>query len=111
MKQLYFVLIMAIPLLASGQEMVRAQVEGPAPVAKGFKLFPNPAYGDEVHITSAIDAIKDIEIFDLFGERVLNKKLDANTLNIAGLLPGVYVLQLTQNEKVMTRRLVVKSLD
>ena len=74
----------------------------------GFKLYPNPAYGDEIYITTAATSEKTITIFDVFGEAVLKERITGNSLNIARLVPGIYVLQIVQDDKKMTRKLVVK---
>ena len=71
-------------------------------------MYPNPAYGEEIYITTATNGAKTIQIFDVFGEVVLTDKITTNTLNIAKLVPGVYVLQVTEDKKTMTRKLVVK---
>lgn len=98
---------MALPLITSGQDLVRVNDAKPIEV-KGFKMYPNPAYGDEVYITTESNGSKDIRIYDVFGEVVLTERISTNTLNISRLVPGVYVLQVTEEKKTMTRKLVVK---
>jgi hypothetical protein len=107
MKKLYFVLLMAIPIFTYGQELVSVNTE-PIQELKGFKMYPNPAYGDEVYITTESNGTKEIKIFDVFGEAVLTDRITTNTLDISRLVPGVYVLQVTEQKKTMTRKLVVK---
>lgn len=107
MKKLYFVLLMAIPIFIYGQELVSVNTE-PVQELKGFKMYPNPAYGDEVYITTESNGTKEIKIFDVFGEVVLTSRITTNTLDISRLVPGVYVLQVTEQKKTMTRKLVVK---
>ncbi len=98
---------MALPIFSFGQELVSVNTEQKQEL-KGFKMYPNPAYGDEVYVTTASNGAKEIKIYDVFGEIVLTDKISTNTLNIARLVPGVYVLQVTEQEKTMTRKLVVK---
>lgn len=98
---------MAFPLFTFGQELVSINDAKPLEV-KGFKMYPNPAYGDEVYITTETNGNKEIQIFDVFGEVVLHERISTNTLNISKLVPGVYVLQVTENKKTMTRKLVIK---
>ena len=98
---------MAFPLFTFGQELVSVNDAKPLEV-KGFKMYPNPAYGEEVYITTASNGNKQIQVFDVFGEVVLRDKIATNTLNISKLVPGVYVLQVTEDKKTMTRKLVVK---
>lgn len=73
-----------------------------------FKLYPNPVYNDAVYITSDFNDTKIITVYDVLGEVVLTDRISTNTLNISQLVPGVYVLQVTERQKSMTRKLVVK---
>ncbi|MEM7380390.1 MAG: T9SS type A sorting domain-containing protein, partial [Bacteroidota bacterium] len=73
-----------------------------------FKLYPNPAFGDIVYVTSTESGSKEITVYDVFGKAVLRDRIRTNALDISALIPGVYVLQLRQNNKTMTRKLVVK---
>ncbi len=98
---------MALPIFSFGQELVSVNTEQVQEL-KGFKMYPNPAYGDEVYVTTASNGTKEIKIYDVFGEVVLTDRITTNTLNISRLVPGVYVLQVTEKEKTMTRKLVVK---
>lgn len=107
MKKIYFILLMALPFLTYGQELVSVNSE-PVQELKGFKMYPNPAYGEEVYITTASNGTKLIKVYDVFGEVVLTDRITTNTLDISRLVPGVYVLQVTEDKKTMTRKLVVK---
>ena len=74
----------------------------------GFKLYPNPAIADIVYVTTQQNSLKEVRVYDVFGELVLTDKLSAKALNISRLSPGVYVVQVTENNKSITRKLVVK---
>ncbi|MEM9361630.1 MAG: T9SS type A sorting domain-containing protein [Bacteroidota bacterium] len=107
MKNLYLVILMAFPLFTFGQELVTVNTQQVSEL-QGFKMYPNPAYGDEIYITTSSNGTKNVKIFDVFGDVVLTDRISTNTLNISRLLPGVYVLQVTIQEKTMTRKLVIK---
>ncbi|AWX44101.1 hypothetical protein HME9304_01101 [Flagellimonas maritima] len=107
MKKIYFMLLMAFPLLTFGQELVSVNTEQVQEL-QGFKMYPNPAYGEEIYVTTSTNGSKQIKIYDVFGEIVLTDRISTNTLNISRLVPGVYVLQVTEKEKTMTRKLVIK---
>ncbi len=94
--------------MAFSQEMLTVNDVKKQETVKGFKMYPNPAYGDEVYITTESNGIKKITIFDVFGEVILKEQISTNRLNISRLVPGVYVLQVTEQERTMTRKLVVK---
>ena len=72
------------------------------------KLYPNPAFGGEVHILTKANADKHIIVYDVFGEVVLTDKISGKTLDISRLVAGVYVIQVNEGQKTMTRKLVVK---
>ncbi len=74
----------------------------------GFKLYPNPAIADVVYVTTQYNNLKEVRIYDVFGELVLTEKLSTKAINISRLSPGVYVVQVTENDKSITRKLVVK---
>ena len=95
------------PLFTFGQELAGPH-SMPKTEVRGFKMYPNPAYGDEIYITTENNGSKKIQVFDVFGDAVLNTTITTNTLNISRLVPGVYVLQVTEGKKTMTRKLVVK---
>ncbi len=98
---------MALPLFSFGQELVSVNTEQVQEL-EGFKMYPNPAYGEEIYITTSSNGSKQIKIYDVFGEVVLTDRISTNTLDISRLVPGVYVLQVTEQERTMTRKLVVK---
>lgn len=74
----------------------------------GFKLYPNPAMADVVYVTTEQNSQKEVRIYDVFGELVLTDRLTTKALNISRLSPGVYVVQVTENDKSITRKLIVK---
>lgn len=109
MKKIYLTVLLLVfsVVLLSAQNSTNnygTQVED----APSFKLYPNPAFDDVVYITTENNGNKDITIYDVFGEVVLRNRITANALTISKLTPGVYVLQVMENEKAMSRKLVVK---
>ena len=74
----------------------------------GFKLYPNPAAADVVYVITDKNNLKDVRVYDVFGELVLTDRLSTKAMNISKLSPGVYVVQVTENGKSITRKLVVK---
>ncbi|NAS12716.1 T9SS type A sorting domain-containing protein [Poritiphilus flavus] len=107
MKLIYFSLFWAFTLVASAQDSGDIVDYNNSQTHK-FKLYPNPAFGDIVYITTSENGSKEITVYDVFGKAVLRERLRNNALDISPLIPGVYVLQLRQNNKTMTRKLVVK---
>lgn len=96
-----------VSLTIAAQEMP-SQSSGSAEEAPSIKLYPNPAFDDVVYITTESNATKQVVVYDVFGAVVLRDHITNSALNISKLVPGVYVLQVTENNTVMTRKLVVK---
>lgn len=74
----------------------------------GFKLYPNPVFDDVVYIVTQNNAPKTVVIYDVFGEVLLRDRLLNKALSISQLAAGVYVMQVTEENKTITRKLVVK---
>ena len=107
MKKLYFILLMVSSFVLSAQEPVVSTNPRNEEIS-GFKLYPNPAFDALVYITTEQNARKEVIVYDVFGEIVLTDRILNTSLNISSLVPGVYVLQVTENNKTITRKLVVK---
>ncbi|WP_430429233.1 T9SS type A sorting domain-containing protein [Maribacter litoralis] len=107
MKKIYFMLFMAVSVGLYAQDTIDINNLHNDEIT-GFKLYPNPAIADVVYVTTQQNYLKDVRIYDVFGELVLREKLSAKAMNISRLSPGVYVVQVTENDKSITRKLVVK---
>lgn len=107
MKIYYFGVLLLLTMASYGQDS--AVISTPLPIQESFfKLYPNPAINDVVYITTATNGTKEIVIYDVFGKIVLRDRIRSKSLNISRLVAGVYVLQVTENNETMTRKLVVK---
>lgn len=107
MKIIYTALLLVFSFALSAQETAALQPLGNDEIA-GFKLYPNPVFDDVVYITTQNNAPKTVVIYDVFGEVLLQDRMLSSSLSISHLSPGVYVLQVTEEKKTMTRKLVVK---
>ncbi|MBC8766591.1 T9SS type A sorting domain-containing protein [Arenibacter sp. BSSL-BM3] len=107
MKIFYTLLFMVFSIAVSAQEFIEEPVDRTAQ-PNTFKLYPNPAYQEVVYITTKLNGVKDVVIYDVFGTIALQDRIKTSLLNISKLAPGVYVLQITENRITMTRKLVVK---
>lgn len=74
----------------------------------GFKLYPNPVTNGTVYINTALNAPKEILVFDVLGTQVLKTTISSSELNVSDLDAGVYVLRVYQQNKVATRKLIIK---
>lgn len=93
--------------MLSGQEKLPA-IDEKDQESSNFTLYPNPAIDGIVYIKTLNNRSKDVTVYDVFGKIVLQDRISTNMLNIGRLSPGVYVIQVVENNKTMTRKLVVK---
>ena len=71
-------------------------------------MYPNPVSGNTLHLTSTANAAMSVQIFDLLGKEVVKSNVVNNSVNIAKLTAGVYVVKITEEGKTATRKLVVQ---
>ena len=107
MKKIYFLLFMILSVGIYAQDTIDINNLHSDEIA-GFKLYPNPATADVVYVITDKNNLKDVRVYDVFGELVLTDRLSTKAMNISKLSPGVYVVQVTENGKSITRKLVVK---
>lgn len=107
MKIIYTALFTVFSIVLSAQEPLTYQSLKSDEIL-GFSLYPNPVYADMVYMSSKENGAKSIVVYDVFGEVVLTERISSNAMNISRLVPGVYVLQVTEGSKTSTRKLVVK---
>ncbi|AXG68401.1 hypothetical protein KORDIASMS9_00616 [Kordia sp. SMS9] len=72
-----------------------------------FSMYPNPANGATVTITSPSNNTKDVQVYSILGKQVINTTI-TNTLNVADLQSGIYVVKITENGKSATKKLVIR---
>lgn len=102
MKHLYTIVFFLFVSFSYGQD---ATTKGNI---DGFKLYPNPVTSGKVYISTIENAPKKIFIFDVLGMQVLETTIIGKELNLSDLDAGVYVLRVYENNKVATRKLIVK---
>lgn len=73
----------------------------------GLSIYPNPAK-TVLNITSNSFATKTVEIYNVLGTKVLADTVTNNTVNVASLANGVYVIKVTEEGKTATRKLVIE---
>ncbi|WP_103864180.1 T9SS type A sorting domain-containing protein [Aquimarina sp. I32.4] len=85
--------------IAERQQAKDAKIEG-------LSVFPNPANGDVLYITSTKNLTKTVSIFTVLGEKILFKVLIGRELDISSLPPAVYVIRIQEGKKKATRKFV-----
>lgn len=74
----------------------------------GLKMYPNPVSGNTLYLESTTNASKQVQVYDVLGKQVINTTVNNNSLNVANLNAGVYIVKITEEGKTATRKLVVK---
>ena len=64
--------------------------------------------GNYVTIQTPINGVKEVEVFDILGKRVVNTNLISDSLDISELNPGVYMVKVTVENKNKISKLIVK---
>jgi hypothetical protein len=49
-----------------------------------------------------------VSIFDVLGKQVVKATTTNNVVNVSKLKGGVYILQITENEKTATKKLIIE---
>lgn len=72
----------------------------------GLKLYPNPVK-EVLQIESNNTSEKTIELFNVLGKSVYKGKTINNSVNLSNVNKGVYVVKITEEEKTVTRKIVI----
>ena len=71
-------------------------------------MYPNPVTNGKVYITTAINAPKEIFVYDVFGTLILKTTILGKELSLNDMDAGVYVLRVFEKDKMATRKLIIK---
>ncbi len=72
---------------------------------KDFALYPNPS-SDIVRIEIPDEQIHYAEIFNMLGQSILKNEISDNTLNIASLPPGIFIINIATEKGMYSKRLM-----
>ena len=74
-----------------------------------IKLYPNPVTTErELFIKSSNLNKKDVTIYDVLGQKVLQKSIHTESINLKGLNAGTYIVKISENEKTTTKKLILQ---
>ena len=113
MKKKYFIPLLFISFLFAastsyGQQSIRTVNSSITQNIEGLTIYPNPVTNNKVFITSTLNGIKQIDIYDVLGKKVMSEMLIGKELNVSELNAGVYILKIRENNLSATRKLVVR---
>ncbi len=72
----------------------------------GLKMYPNPAKNN-LFIETALNSDINVSIVNMLGEEVVNTKVTNNTVNISSLTSGIYIVKITEESKIATKKLII----
>lgn len=73
-----------------------------------LRMYPNPVSNGTLFIETSANAEKTVTVFDVLGKQVLNTTTSNNSINVASLHTGVYIVNITEEGKTASRKLVIK---
>lgn len=73
-----------------------------------ISIYPNPVNNGFVNIVSKTNQRINVSIFNTLGKQIMNQEISNNTLNVASLTSGIYILKVSQNGNSTTKKLVIK---
>ncbi len=103
-----FLLAFFFTVSVSAQDSKQSARPQESTTVEGLSLYPNPVTNGKVYITSKNDLEKDILIFDILGKKILQTHLSSRELNIPDLVPGVYIIKISEDNASATRKLIVR---
>ncbi|MCO6175015.1 T9SS type A sorting domain-containing protein [Flavobacterium sp. NRK F10] len=74
----------------------------------GLTMYPNPVSGGTLYINTSANTSKQVQVYDVLGKQVINATVSNNTLNVANLNSGIYIVKITEEGKTATRKLIVR---
>ena len=91
-------------IVVQGEEVLGVDTQN----NNGFTMYPNAATSDVLNIVSATNQTKDVVVYDVLGQKVLQSQVTNSRLNIGALSSGIYLVQVTENGATSTKKLVVR---
>ena len=74
----------------------------------GLNMYPNPVSNGNLYITSNSNQAKSVSVYDILGKQVVRTNTVNNTVNVANLKGGLYIVKITEDGKTDTRKLMIE---
>lgn len=75
---------------------------------EGLKVYPNPVSNGTLNVTSANNSEKQVAIYTILGQQVLQTKTNSGAINVSTLAKGAYLLKITEDGKSETKKLIIE---
>jgi hypothetical protein len=73
---------------------------------EGLKMYPNPTKNN-LFIETALNSDINVTIINTLGKEVVNTKVINNTVNVSNLSSGIYIIKITEENKISTKKLII----
>jgi hypothetical protein len=74
-----------------------------------FSAYPNPVTNGKLYISSANSSEKQVAIYSILGQKVLDARAHNNSeINVSPLAKGTYILKISENGVSDTKKLIIK---
>jgi Secretion system C-terminal sorting domain len=74
----------------------------------GLQVYPNPTNKGYFFVETALNAEKNVVVYDLLGKQVVNTTTSGSEINVANLNSGLYIVKITENGATATKKLVIE---
>jgi hypothetical protein len=71
-------------------------------------IYPNPTNSGFVTIQTPVSGVKNVEVYDINGRRVMNTSLNSDTLNVSSISAGMYLVKVTIEGQSKTSKLIIR---
>ena len=79
----------------------------PTNTIPGFAIYPNPVTDGKVYIETVSGDVKNIRMSDMSGKKVFSLNTADKELDLSRLPSGVYILNIEQDGKTATEKLII----
>ncbi|HET8753597.1 MAG TPA: T9SS type A sorting domain-containing protein [Salinimicrobium sp.] len=109
-KYLYNLLLLCVLLFSTAgfAQSTAVPAYTPEKPIEGLSIYPNPVSGSKVYITSEKNMVKEVEIYNVLGKKVMAARITGKELDVSELTPGIYILKISEANTQATRKLVVR---
>lgn len=74
-----------------------------------FTVYPNPVTNGKLYISSESSSEKQVAIYSILGQKVLDAKTSNNSeINVSNLAKGAYILTVTEEGKTDSKKLIIQ---
>ena len=76
--------------------------------ANQFSVYPNPSNNAHTLNIRTTEQINKIVLLNTLGQQILSKTKNTNTLEILNIRSGIYLLKIYADNRLVTKRVIIK---